>query len=59
MWNAIDPNLAFDENETPWLVFGSFWNGMKLVKLSPDLTKVAEPEEWHTVAQPPQELCYS
>lgn len=50
MWNAIDPNLAFDEDHTPWLVFGSFWNGMKLVKLADDLQTIARPEEWHTVA---------
>lgn len=50
MWNAIDPNLIIDENKTPWLVFGSFWNGMKLVKLRDDLTKIAEPEVWFTVA---------
>jgi arabinan endo-1,5-alpha-L-arabinosidase len=50
MWNAIDPNLIMDENNTPWLVFGSFWNGMKLVKLDSALTAVAEPQEWYTVA---------
>jgi arabinan endo-1,5-alpha-L-arabinosidase len=50
MWNAIDPNLAFDENNTPWLVFGSFWNGIKLVQLNSDLLSVAEPEKWYTVA---------
>lgn len=50
MWNAIDPNLAFDEVQNPWLVFGSFWNGMKIVKLDKTLTKVAQPEEWYTVA---------
>lgn len=50
MWNAIDPNLIIDENKTPWLVFGSFWNGMKLVKLKDDLTAMAEPQQWFTVA---------
>jgi arabinan endo-1,5-alpha-L-arabinosidase len=50
MWNAIDPNLIMDENNTAWLVFGSFWNGMKLVKLDSALTAVAEPQEWYTVA---------
>ncbi|CAN5145358.1 arabinan endo-1,5-alpha-L-arabinosidase [soil metagenome] len=50
MWNAIDPNLIMDEDSTPWLVFGSFWNGMKLVKLDSALTAVAQPEEWYTVA---------
>ena len=50
MWNAIDPNLIMDENNIPWLAFGSFWNGMKLVKLDSTLTAVAEPQEWYTVA---------
>ena len=56
MWNAIDPNLIIDENKTPWLAFGSFWNGMKLVKLKDDLTGVAQPEEWHTIASRPRDF---
>lgn len=56
LWNAIDPNLAFDENNTPWLTFGSFWEGMKLVKLNADLTSVAQPEEWYTVAKRPRDF---
>ncbi|MEN3323670.1 arabinan endo-1,5-alpha-L-arabinosidase [Mariniflexile soesokkakense] len=51
LWNAIDPNLIFDENNTPWLSFGSFWNGLKMVKLNPDLKTLAEPQEWHTIAR--------
>jgi beta-xylosidase len=51
MWNAIDPNLTFDENNVPWLAFGSFWNGLKMVKLNPDLKSIAQPEEWHTIAK--------
>ena len=51
MWNAIDPNLAFDDEGTPWLAFGSFWMGIKLVKLDSGLTNIArEPEVWHTIA---------
>ncbi len=32
-WNAIDPNVIVDGDGTPWLAFGSFWSGIKLVKL--------------------------
>lgn len=56
MWNAIDPNLVVDENKTPWLVFGSFWNGMKLVKLNADRVTIAQPEQWYTVAARKRDL---
>ncbi len=51
LWNAIDPNLALDDEGQPWLTFGSFWSGMKLVKLNNDLTKKVQPEEWFTIAK--------
>jgi len=51
LWNAIDPNIIFDENGAPWMSFGSFWNGLKMVKLSDDLKSVAQPEEWETIAR--------
>ena len=44
-WNAIDPNAVIDENGQGWLCFGSFWSGIKLVKLNPDLTSLANPGE--------------
>ncbi len=33
-YNAIDPNFATDEEGKGWLVFGSFWSGIKMVKLN-------------------------
>jgi arabinan endo-1,5-alpha-L-arabinosidase len=32
-YNAIDPNLAFDEAGGAWLSFGSFWSGIKMIKI--------------------------
>jgi len=49
-WNAIDPNLVTDKNYIPWLVFGSFWGGIKMVQLDTGFTAVPQPEMWHTVA---------
>ncbi|MCF8359795.1 MAG: arabinan endo-1,5-alpha-L-arabinosidase [Prolixibacteraceae bacterium] len=50
-WNAIDPNIAFDENNQPWMTFGSFWGGLKIVKLSSNMLSPAETQEWHTIAK--------
>lgn len=41
-WNAIDPNVATDKKGTPYMSFGSFWDGLKLVKLTKDRMGVAE-----------------
>ncbi len=53
-WNAIDPAIIEDEIGTPWMSFGSFWSGIKLVKLAPDLVSRAEPEVWHSLARRPR-----
>jgi arabinan endo-1,5-alpha-L-arabinosidase len=34
-WNAIDPAVAFDTDHNPWLVMGSFWDGIKMRRLDP------------------------
>jgi arabinan endo-1,5-alpha-L-arabinosidase len=40
-WNAIDPNLTVDEEGRPWLVWGSFWGGLKMRRLDPDTGKLS------------------
>ncbi|MCC9134902.1 arabinan endo-1,5-alpha-L-arabinosidase [Pontibacter silvestris] len=50
-WNAIDPNLITNKSGTAWLSFGSFWGGLKLVKLSKDRMSIAEsPDNLLTIA---------
>jgi arabinan endo-1,5-alpha-L-arabinosidase len=53
MWQAIDPNIIIDEKGTPWFIFGSFWDGIKAVKMTKDMMGFEKPEEWHTVARRP------
>ncbi len=51
MWNAIDPNVVIDEDGTPWMNFGSFWDGIKLFKMSDDMNSPASPEEWYSISR--------
>jgi len=39
-WNAIDPNIIDDKKGNAYMSFGSFWDGLKLVKLSKDRLSV-------------------
>lgn len=56
LWNAIDPNVAFDDKGGAWMTFGSFWQGMKIVKLDSTLLRVEKPELWNTIAKRPRSL---
>ncbi len=50
-WNAIDPNIVFDKNNNAYMAFGSFWDGLKMVDLQDNLTKLKQPEKWYTIAK--------
>lgn len=53
-WNAIDPNLVIDEAGRGWLAFGSFWEGIRLIRLRADLAGPASPAEAYTLASRPR-----
>ncbi len=40
-WNAIDPNLLLTPDGDAWLVFGSFWSGIKAFRIDPTTGKAA------------------
>lgn len=53
-YNAIDPNVVLDEAGTPWLSFGSFWTGIKMVELDPATGKpVSDPPALYSLARRP------
>src|SRR5699024_303631 len=41
--NAIDANITFDKNGEPWMVYGSFFDGIFLKKIDAQTGKTAEP----------------
>ena len=49
-WNAIDPNFVIDDNDQPWLVWGSFWDGIQLIRLDTTM-HIAAGEKPRTIAR--------
>ena len=42
-WNAIDPAFIIDDEDRPWLVWGSFWDGIQLARLDTTMHIVSQP----------------
>jgi len=49
-WNAIDPNFIIDDQDKPWLVWGSFWDGIQIARLDTTM-HIAKGEKPRTVAR--------
>lgn len=48
-WNAIDSNIIIDENDQPWMTWGSFWGGIQLARLDSTL-HLARPRQQKVIA---------
>jgi arabinan endo-1,5-alpha-L-arabinosidase len=44
-YNAIDPAIIEDADGTPWMAFGSYWSGIRMVQLEWPSGEVAEYED--------------
>lgn len=42
-WNAIDPNIVIDDDDRPWVVWGSFWDGIQLARLDTTIHLCSSP----------------
>jgi len=49
-WNAIDPNIAIEDENNVWLAWGSFWGGIQLHRIDPRTGKFpAEDTRFYTL----------
>ena len=53
-FNTIDPNFVLDKSGQPWLVWGSYWGGIKLARLNPDAGKLLDEAKIYALAARPR-----
>jgi arabinan endo-1,5-alpha-L-arabinosidase len=55
-WNAIDPNLVIQDDRNAWLVWGSFWGGIKMRRIDPTTGKPSPTDTTlHSLSSRPRE----
>ncbi len=55
-FNAVDPSLAIDADGNPWLSFGSYFDGIHIVRLDPQTMKPVSGEPYTTIARRQSDL---
>jgi arabinan endo-1,5-alpha-L-arabinosidase len=55
-WNAIDPNLVVEDKNNLWLVWGSFWSGIKMRRVDAATGKLSTTDTTlHALSSRPRE----
>jgi len=49
-WNAIDPCFVVDDDDQPWLFWGSFWDGIQVARLDSTM-HLAKGQQPRTIAR--------
>lgn len=56
--NAIDPDITFDTEGQPWMVYGSYFGGIFITKINPDTGKLEDPAEEGTLIAQRKNMSY-
>lgn len=55
-WNAIDANIAVEDEKHIWMSWGSFWSGIKMRRIDPETGKLSEEDTTlYSLASRPRE----
>jgi arabinan endo-1,5-alpha-L-arabinosidase len=55
-FNAIDPNIAVEDEANIWLSWGSFWGGIILQRIDPRTGRLEEGSKLHRLAARPRKV---